>query len=110
MTGDSQSSAASSPLATPSVWVPTARASGPFALGQVVWYLGAKRPSWPAWVQMLPPDGEEQYRIQLFNTRGGSEDAEVLPATSSELLPLEKDDMPAFFQVAKAVQDAVMKQ
>lgn len=103
-------SAGASSLATPSVWVPAPRESKGFALNQVVWYLGAKRPSWPARVQMLPcEDGEDRYRVQLFSTRSGSEDGEVVPAKASQLLLFENDDMPAFFQVAKVVQDALMK-
>jgi len=59
---------------------------------------------------MVPPEGEDGYRVQLFNTRGGSDDGEVLPAVASDLLPFERDDMTAFVQVSKAVQEALKKQ
>jgi len=103
------SGAESSAMSTPSVGVPEARDSQPFVLGQIVWHSHPKRPSWPARVQMLPLEENGQYRIQLFNIKGGFADGEVLPASTSDLLAFERDDMPAYYQAAKAVHDAVIK-
>lgn len=99
--------------------VPAARESGDFTLGQIVWYSGPGRPSWPARIQLLPPDQDDanptptkktnKYRIQLYNTQGGAEDGEVLPAESSQLLALENHDAPAYSQVMQIVQKDLAK-
>lgn len=99
-----------SALTSPVVLVPADRGRESFSLGQIVWYLGANRPSWPARVEMLPTgESDSRFRIQLLNPRGCSQDGEVLSASNDELLAFDKDDMPAYAQVAKVAQDAFMK-
>jgi hypothetical protein len=110
--GKVATSCAGSPMADVLAAVPGVRKSEDFKVGQIVWYLGPGRPSWPARIQMLPPDRDDKsspFRIQLFNTKGGSEDGEVLPAEASQLLTLEKEDPAAFFQVAQVLQKALSK-
>jgi len=86
--------------------VPERRESRDFQVGQIVWWTGERRPSWPAKVVELPSQSEDQFKIQLFDPnlyKAGSSNGEVLsePIAVSrlELLQMDKGDLPAFAKV-----------
>jgi len=94
--------------------VPSSRESQPFKVGQVVWWLGEKRPSWPAKIVELPEAGKDEYRIQLYDTSNVGSTKEVLATPISvagpELLEMKSGDLPAFANVLQVVHDAFSTQ
>lgn len=95
--------------------VPSHREEQHFRNGQVVWWFGEKRPSWPAKILELTPTGD-QCKIQMFDPAlvhsclGGEVLAEPISVARSELLPMERNDLSAFNQVMHVVTEAFVQQ